>query len=837
MSHPDALPVPPAAAAGASAPTAPPIPRVATAANRARAAGQGDETALAAPSGPRLEILWAALTYLVATLALGFPALAGKFLVNPRSDQYIAGYAFREFAAASLRDGHGTPLWNPYLFGGMPYVAAMHGDTFYPTALLRVVLPTDAAMTWGLIVHVVLAGLFTFVFLRRAVGLGFYGALVAGLAYAIGGNVAGLVSPGHDGKLYISALLPLVLLFVHRGVRDGRAWSWGALALAVTLAILTPHPQLLQYLLLVAGAYGLYLAFSPGRDGTTLARGVALRRLGFAALAVALGFLGSAIQYWPVMEYTAWSPRAGGKGWEHAVSYSMPIEELFNTYLPQFSGILDRYAGRNGIHFHSEYLGASVLALAGLAFGTRGPGRRAVWFWAGVLVVATLWALGGFTPFYRLVYAVVPGTKYFRAPSTMLYVVSFATAVLAGFGVDRALSRRLGRGYLTGWLVVSGVVALLATTGALSNVALGFAVPGREALVDENATALTLGAWRSLAAVAAVLGVLFAAGLGRVRTATAGALVAAVVGLDLWSVLRHYWQFSEPARRLYAADPVVNYLRAQSDSGRVLTLPLPDGAPVAYHDPFLQGDGLMAHGVRQTLGYHGNELGRYQQLYGAQGEATIANPNFWRLTNTRFLLTNVDTLPIPGALRVAGPARNAAGTMSYLYRLPGDLPPAWVTPLAVKAPDDQVLATVLDPRFDIGSVAVFDPAAAVPTQSVPGQAPAPLDLRASVTSRRAGRIAIALDRPAPANATLVVAENYYPGWSARVGGAAAAVARVDYSLIGVPLPAGARNVELTFTSARYERGRAVTLAAVGLAGVMILAGVALDRRRARPAGA
>src|SRR6185437_218953 len=48
---------------------------------------------------PRFAGLWATLTYAFATLALGLPALAGQFLVGPHSDQYIAGYAFREFAA------------------------------------------------------------------------------------------------------------------------------------------------------------------------------------------------------------------------------------------------------------------------------------------------------------------------------------------------------------------------------------------------------------------------------------------------------------------------------------------------------------------------------------------------------------------------------------------------------------------------------------------------------------------------------------------------------------------------------------------------------------------
>src|SRR5881396_2777521 len=86
----------------------------------------------AALPAPRFALGWAAIVYAIGTLSLGYPALVGRFLVNPHSDQYIAGYAFREFAAATLKTTGHFPLWNPYLFGGMPYIAAMHGDIFYP---------------------------------------------------------------------------------------------------------------------------------------------------------------------------------------------------------------------------------------------------------------------------------------------------------------------------------------------------------------------------------------------------------------------------------------------------------------------------------------------------------------------------------------------------------------------------------------------------------------------------------------------------------------------------------------------------------------------------------
>ena len=786
----------------------------------------------------------ASFVFAAAALLLGAPALVGQFLVNSQSDQYIAGYAFRAFAATSLKQGDGFPLWNPYLFGGMPYVAAMHGDEFYPPSLvLRFLLPTDAAMTWGFILHVFLAGAFTYAFLRGALRLSFAAALVGGLAYMLGGNVAGLVSPGHDGKLYLAALLPLVLLLVHRLIVDGRAWASGALALAITFAVLTPHPQLLQYLLLLAAAYGLFAAFGRGSgDDSPVTRPTAFRRLALAGGAVAIGFLGSAVQYWPVLEYTPWSPRAGGKGYDHATSYSLPPEEIVNTYVPEFSGILGRYAGRNGIHLHSEYIGAAVLVLATLAFATRGSLRRQLWFWVGAFVIAVLWALGGYTPFFQLVYALVPGTKFFRAPSTMLYVISFCTAVFAALGTHTALTRPVGRKYLIAWGAISVGVALLATSGALSSFAAAFIpVPELIQRVDDNRTALTLGAWRSLLMVGLVIGALIAAARGRTRVG--GLALAAVVILDLWSVERRYWQFSPPAAQLYASDPVIEYLTRIPQPGRVAPLATGGELSETSRDPYFGGgdgraDGLMVHRIRSVVGYHGNELGRYIGFSGWSDNGTagdwprqVGNPNFWRLSNLQYLYTNSPQPPVEGSTLVAGPARNVAGNMVYLYRLPGDNPFAWVTPIAVKAPDESVLATVLDPRFDVRRAALFDTAATVATQPVPRELPTPLPITMHVNRYAPGAIDLTLSAPTPPGASLVVSENYYPGWTAIVDGRSAPVGRVDYVLTGVSLPAGARNVSLRFTSPRYAAGLLVSAVAVALSFAAFGAGLVVQRRR------
>jgi hypothetical protein len=777
---------------------------------------------------PRWRLWHAMVAYAAAALALGYPALWGKFLVNPRSDQFIAGYAFREFAAATLRETGSFPLWNPYLFGGLPYVAAMHGDIFYPTFLLRLVLPTDAAMTWGFVIHLFLAGVFCHLFLRAA-GISFLGALAGGLAYMLGGNVAALVSPGHDGKLYIATLTPLLLLLVLRGVRDGKAWSWGALALVTGLAVLTPHPQLLQYMLLLAGAFALFTGMGTVRQGLQSASSLA-RRLGMGALALALGGAIGAIQFLPVREYVAWSPRAGGKSWELATQFSLPPEEIVNFYLPHFSGILDHYWGRNGIHLHSEYLGAAVILLAGLAFVRlrNDPRRGQIVFWAITFLVSLAWAMGGFTPFYRLVYAVVPGTKYFRAPSTILFVVGFSVAVLTAHGMERVLRKEIGRRYLVLAATLVALIALLGFSGALTNLAVAVAQPGAVDFAMANDAAIRLGSLRSTLFAALALLVLYLVMIGRMGRQGGAILLATILAADLWTVERHYWQFSEPAERIFASDSTIEYIKAQAAPGRVLPL----ASNAVDRDPFLRGDALMVHRIRSALGYHGNEL-RYYQMLGDKNNGwrnLIVNPNIWHLLNIRYVLTDVEDLGVPTLRRVVGPVKNAYGTTVHLFETVEENPAAWVVPVIVKAEDGGVLATLLDPRFDVRRAALFSPDAPVRGSEIE-QLPPALDVRAHVVRYAPGEIEVQLDRPAPRGAALMMSENYYPGWRATVDGKPAALGRADYSLIGIELPEGGRRISLSFSSRSYETGRSVTMAALLVALAWWVLGWLMELRR------
>ena len=786
------------------------------------------------PATPPLAWLWPPLLYAACTLALVYPALAGQFLVSPVSDQFT-GTAYRIFGGTMLRETGAIPQWNPYLLGGLPFIGAQHGDIFYPTFLFRFLFPADAVLTWSFATHLVLAGLFTFGFLR-AWGLGYFPSMLGGVAYMLSGQVASLVAPGHDGKMYVSALTPLMLWMILRGMRDGTVWAWGVVSLATGLAILSPHFQLTYYMGLLAGAFTLFLAFRRGEGA--LDRGLALRRLAAAVGAALLGFGIASVHFLPFFEYIPYSPRGGGgRGYEYATSYSMPPEELFGAYLPQFSGIIENYWGRNPLKLHSEYLGASVLLLAGAAFGNRAR-RGFVLFWTFAAALTLLVAFGGHTPFYRLWYH-LPMMRVVRAPGMSYFIISLAAAMFAAVGTERLLASGVSRRYLLWWAGAAAAIAVLASTGALAAITTGFAEPDKVEAAVANAPHLLRGAWRSLLFVVAAAGTLWLMAAGRVSVRTAAWTLTIVCAIDLWSVVRQYFRFSPPADVLYASDPTIDYLRGLREPGRVVAYPL---EPLRAQDPYLNGDALMVHQVRTTSGHQANEIQRWVQLAGAKSPAPPvhfftpdSSRQFRSLSNTRFWLTNAE-LPSDfpelrlRLIRRVGPVTNAAGNTVYLYELDEDNPAAWIAPVIVKARPEEIYATVMNPRFDPRRAALFDASAEVPAATITAL-PEPLSLRPRITTYQPGHITVELDEPAPASSALIVSENYYPGWEAFVDGRKAPIGRAQYTLIGVALPAGGRRIELRFHDPAYDRGKTLTLVALAATIALIVGGAILERKR------
>jgi len=754
---------------------------------------------------PRRPALLALAVFVLAAATLCWPMLGGGFLIG--DDQYVAGYGFRLFGTEMFRRTGHIPEWSPYLFGGLPYIAAQHGDIFYPTAWLRWFLPIDTAMNLGFAGHILLAGV-TMYALLRALRTGWTGAVVGGLAYELTGIVASLVKPGHDGKLFVSALAPLAFLALLRAIRHRDPAGHAVLALTVGLCMLSPHYQMTYYLLVAAALWALYLAFLDPERPPGSRWPVAL---GLAFGAVLLGLAVSAVQVLPFLQYIPFSPRAAGGpsgGWAYATGFSMPPEEIATTVLPQFNGVLEHYWGRNFFKLHTEYLGAVVVALATLGIADRE--RRSVVRAFGVIAVLFLLiAFGGHTPFYRLWYEVMPMMKKVRAPGMAFFLVALPVALFAGFGADRLVRRTVSLRAVAIPLGILGLLALLGTAGGLQGIAGLFAAPEQAPRLAENAGALQTGSLRLLLVVALGAAVLGAVMTGRLRGAGAAAALSVVVIGDLWSVDRQFFVYQPPAAQLFADDAITSRLRQQPGPFRVLDAGV------------YQGSYLMAHDIQTMLGYHGNEVRFYDELMGGKNEwRNVGSPNLHELLAVRYLLLP-DSQVVPGFQRVLGPATTTPGAVGYLYER--DTTPAYVrlVPAAAKLPDDQSVATVVDPRFPLASVVLFPDTASVTVEPIRGQVPEPSAVRAILAEWAPGRMRITLEGSDPRPQYLLVGETWYPDWHALVDGRPAPILRGDHALITVPVPSGAREVTLRFASAAYARGKLISfLALAAIAGLI-----------------
>lgn len=89
------------------------------------------------------------------------------------------------------------------------------------------------------------------------------------------------------------------------------------------------------------------------------------------------------------------------------------------------------------------------------------------------------------------------------------------------------------------------------------------------------------------------------------------------------------------------------------------------------------------------------------------------------------------------------------------------------------------------------------------------------------------RLQVRTDRPA----LLVLADNWFPAWKARVGDRDTPILRANYALRAVPIPEGGHVVEIRYESAHLVWSFRLTVLSLAL--VAALAGVDRIRRSSR----
>lgn len=700
------------------------------------------------------------------------------------TDMVAEAYQSRAFAVQEVEAGRGLPHWNPFVYGGVPYLSTLPYPVYYPTSLLYFVMPLHRAIGWGFVLHFLLAGVLAYG-LARELGLDPGPAIVVGTAYMFTGYIVSHLYAGQDGRMFAMQWTPALLLLVERAISRRRLHWFGWLAAVVVLQLFTPHVQMAYFSAMAAGAWALFRLVGVRREEGRW-RPPAVLLAGFVG-AYALAGLVALVQVWPTANMLGFTHRAA-RGYEYAASWSLPVQETLAAIWPEFQGYLDDYWGTNPFKLHTEYLGAIPVLLAALALVARRTART--WFFAGLAAAALLFSWGGATPVHRLFYWTVPFVKQFRAPAMMYSVVALATVVLAGFGAQALADRRealadaghpawkilggLGAAWVVLWFWAASSPAGFA--GFWSGVLYGPLEPGQTEAMHRAMPGFVRGLGLFALYWAGGLAIAWATVRGRISPLVACAMLAALTAADLWRVDRRFYE-TFPAGRLTSPDATVRFLQERPEPFRVLPLP---GA----YGP----NDLMLFRITSVSGSQKFRLRWYDDLVGEQMER-LADTRLWSLLDLRYLVAP-GPLDVPGLTLVHDVGR-------AVYRWEGPARRAWVVHDARARPEGDPAG--LPAGFDPSRTALLEPGAPVPPLA-PATGPEPVEW----IEREPDRLVLAVE--ATSAGLLVLSEVHHPYWSATVDGEATEVLRVDVALRGVPVPAGRRVVELRFHDPYVTRG-------------------------------
>jgi hypothetical protein len=769
-----------------------------------------------------------ASVFLLPVLALVFfaPVVVhpGQVLYSDCSDLLALHIPAKRFLVRSWqRDGE-LPLWNPHSYGGAPFVHDVQGAVLYPPHLVLCLLPESwvgPALSWLVVLHLLLAGLGMFAYARDQ-GLGGPGALVAAAGAMFAGRwLLHLLGGGHYVTIGL-AWLPLVLFCLERGVRRGGI-LWPSLAGALFgLLALSTQPQWTFYAGLFAWlwTFGTALECAGWWQGTRpgLSWRVALGRwaLGGAwAMVLAGGLAAGALL--PALEAAPLSTRAAGV--DTAGILPAGLQTLCFLIGPTLTSTPAHAAWEDRGGLGLLWLLAAVLAplLAG--------GR--VRYQAAATACLFVFALGGAFLFQPL-----PGFRLFRQPARMLLVAGLPIAYLAGVSTQKLFAglpasvlgqcRRVLRFLLLGGGILVGGFAL--------RVWLKGEPPPFHVYWLSLMLTVPVAYWILLPATPA--------GGGLKRPAWMALLL-----LDLWALTGPLVQTRAEAD-VYGPSACVQYLMKQ-DGGPFRVLDRDQGWSPSAGSPLGTG-ALLAPlcGLEPVRGYSPLDVKRYkeylQMIAGGDwplrpfdasgltfpviGNQPVVHRSLLDLLGVRYLLQQAslppDDLNWEKVLEDARPHAyvldSGMTTLSpyIVYRNSAALPRAFVVHEAALLPQrSRVLPALLE--TDFRHKVLLEGSTGEKT------GPATTGRKVQIAAYRPNEVVIDVGPGPPGY--LVLADVWFPGWTCIVAGEDRPVYRADFLFRAVEVPAGACQAVFRFKPGSFYLGRKIALAFVGVLAIILVA--------------
>ncbi|MFN4178937.1 MAG: hypothetical protein ACK4I8_01385 [Armatimonadota bacterium] len=366
-------------------------------------------------------------------------------------------FPWRKFYAESFRQGQ-LPLWNPFMFCGTSFVGNGMSAIFYPLNLLFVAMPVETAFGWVAWLHLVLAGIFMFGFLRQFVSP--ISALTGAIAFQMCGFFIAWLA--YLPLLCTAIWLPAALWAFEagsgtRGVGRGERIFFVLLSgCAIGMALLAGHPQVGFYVLWAFAIYGAVRTIVGLAEKSEWHWDLVI---GF--LAISFGFAFGAPQFLPLTEMAKISFRSVTEPLTAAAGNRLPFDQFVRLFIPSFFG-----DWRSGTHLLWDFARfnfvertgypsviAFLLAVVGvfswkMAWHGHRPSIEPVPRPAPLvpLLIGVIFALVGLLAasvpiVHRFMALGLPGTQAFVGISRALFLFDLGIAILAAIGVEFLMQR------------------------------------------------------------------------------------------------------------------------------------------------------------------------------------------------------------------------------------------------------------------------------------------------------------------------------------------------------------------------------------------------------------
>lgn len=775
-------------------------------------------------------------------MLLDGPFLPHNLLI---SDMVLQNISWKTFARDAILNGT-LPLWNPYIFSGVPFLAAGQAGVLYPFGAIFYLIKPEHAYGWFTALQLFLAGLFMYCYLR-VIRVERFGAAFGGLAFMFSSFL--VVSFLWPMVVSTAVWAPLLLAAIESTISgeergQGPHLLWPLIgAVGLGLQFLAGHMEISFYILftmLYYAACRLAMMLARTRDiALTLRAGGTL--LGMVAVGAGL----AAVQLLPFQEVIKENFRAGFVTYDDVIGWALPKIQIASFVMPDFFGnpthhtyfdIFDlktKLVGNNvlgkptdppntifwGAKNYVEaasYVGILPLVLAIAAIIFRRTQHTAIF--SSYALFSLLLAFG--SPLYAIFFYGVPGFDQLHTPFRWVYPYTISVTVLAGIGAGYFFSsatqgattgftEQLKRRYtllplFAGALIVAAIalsLVLRETTLSIASTVLSRSAKLQQAFADPEM--LVSYEFRNLFILGTLLicsgVILWLATRTRNSPRAWQSLAVALLLGDLFYFGMGFNSKSSPDT-LNVVPPAMQYLKSDPSVYRIATFGT---------DDILKPDIGMRYGIQDIRGYDTIIMKRYVEFWRLMEEPhgliysmikTIDQP---KSLDSKWLdLMNVKYILSSQPLSVDG-LELAYDHDVFIYRNQDQMPRAFlVRTVRPVASPEQALSEMRDASFDPRREVVIEnwPADDGGLRLSRGDAITTAQITAYGTNQ------VVMDVQSEADAILVLSDTYFPGWRATVDEQEVPVYRANYTFRAIPVTTGSHKVTFTYNPLSLKIG-------------------------------